>query len=233
MTWIKTNERFVAFFDIMGFKNLVNSEKHENVLKVMEELSDFVKSVIDSKHFDEDDSMIKTSIFSDSILIVSNNNSINCAANLMTHSAFLIEKATEMGIPLKGSIAYGKFTADFEKSLFIGQPLIDAFLLQEELFVYSMVIHHTFETYLTGQEYGEEKFPNNIRWYRDITPFKNGKSKHYHLNWLFYTVDDIKMRDGFRTLVSDFYKSVSGKTRAYVDNSIDLFDKMAEQLDLT
>lgn len=223
--WPKTSDRFVAFFDIMGFKNLVNSKNHDEVIKLMDGIAKYVQ-IIDSRMFSDSGSMIKTTFFSDSILIITNNNSLESAIHIMIHSAMLFEKVLSYGIPIKGCISFGKFTADFEKSLFVGQPLIDSFLLQEELYLYSIILHHSFETFMSYKKYGEGEFPNNPRWIKYLTPFKNGRAFHYHINWLYYTKLGKLEKDKYFMLLNKYYNSISGKTRAYVDNTLDLYDKM-------
>lgn len=230
MKWENTNNRFIAFFDIMGFKNLVQYTSHEKIVKLMTDISFIVKNMDSAKFGDENDA-VRTTIFSDSILIVSNNDSINSAAHLMFQSAYLYRKCIELNIPIKGCISYGKFTADFDKSIFFGQPLIDAYLLQEELSIYSIVLHHSFESHLVGQTYGEEIFPNNVRWTKHLTPFKNGRSNHYHLNWCFYERnEDYKLLGQKRDLLNKFYSTVSGRTRSYVDNTLVIFEEMIKPL---
>lgn len=227
MKWENTDNRFVAYFDIMGFKNLVQNNSHEKIVKLMTGISTVVKSMDSESFGDDPNNIVKTSIFSDSIIIVSNNDSISSAAHVMWQSAYLYRKCLELGIPIKGSIAYGKFTADFDKSIFFGQPLIDAYLLEEELNLYSVVLHHSFESYLLGKVYGKHKFPDNIRWFKHLTPFKNGRSNHYHLNWIFYLPDEEQEKiEEKRDLLSKYYNSVSGKTRCYVDNTLTLFEEM-------
>lgn len=228
MEWINTNNRFVAFFDIMGFKNLVSTRTHEEVIKLMEVISAFAK-IIDNNKFKEY-SILKTTIFSDSIIIISSDDSIDSAIHIMLASSLLVEKTIELGIPIKGSISYGMFTANFEKSLFIGQPLIDAFLLQEELFLYSVVMHHTFETYLFNKEYGDQKISESSRWFKHLTPLKNGKVWHYHLNWTYYSINNLDKKKLFKNNIHNFYNTLSGKTRGYVDNTLDIFAKMTENI---
>jgi hypothetical protein len=225
MEWEKTNYRFIAFLDIMGFKNLVNSSTHEHVIMQMEKISIIAKK-INSTEFRGTDS--KTAIFSDSILIISKNDTVESAIKLMLDTSYLVGKAFELGIPLKGSIAYGKFTADFDNSLFIGQPLIDAYILQEELYLYSVVFHNTFEAFLYNKEYDGKKFYENKRWYKYLTPLKNGMTNHYHLNWAFYVTDTKDEKKEYQNYVLNFYNTVSGKTRTYVDNTLNLYNKMTE-----
>ena len=227
MNWKKTNNRFIAYFDIMGFKNRVQQSTHGETLALMEKFASYVKSM-DSSKFEniKTDTTIRTTIFSDSIIIISNSNSIHTAANIMLHSAFLIRHALELGIPIRGCLSYGKFTADFEKSVFFGQPLIDSYLLEEELQMYSVVLHHSFESFIDGKKYGGKIFPENGRIVKYLTVFKNGKSSHYHLNWPKYLS---KFADGkedvkYRAHISFFYKTISGPTRAFVDNTIAFYD---------
>ena len=226
MEWENTTNRHIAFFDIMGFKNLVQYNEHEHIVKLMTDISAIIKNM-DTVKFGNNNNTVKTTIFSDSILIVSNNNSVDSAAHLMFQASYLFKKCLELHIPIKGCISYGKFTADFEKSIFFGQPLIDAYLLEEELNVYSIVLHHSFESHLTGQEYGKAIFPKNKRWIKHLTTFKNGKSNHYHLNWPFYIAEEkISNFERQHSLLNKFYNTVSGKTRNYVDNTLELFEKM-------
>lgn len=231
MKWTTTNNRGIAFFDIMGFKNRVSVTEHEMVIKLMEELSAYVKG-INSETFGNIESPIRTTIFSDSVLIISSDDSIEAGIHLMLCSSYLMQKAIDLGIPLKGCISYGKFTADFDKSLFIGQPLIDAYLLQEELSLYSIIIHHSFESHLCNKEYSGDTFPENVRWIKFMTIFKSGKANHYHLNWLFYGDRKTERYEKNRDKLSQFYHTVSGKTRAYVDNTMELYEKMITSLTL-
>ncbi|AWA30945.1 hypothetical protein HYN48_13145 [Flavobacterium magnum] len=233
MKWNDTDNRFVAFFDIMGFKNLVQTKSHANILKQMRQLAAIV-NYIDSQEIvsKNSQSVLKSTIFSDSIILISNNNTVSSAANIMLHSSLLMTVAIRLGIPMKGCIAHGKFTADFENSIFFGQPLIDAYLLEEELSLYSIVLHNSFENHLINKYYGGYKFRDNIRWFKYLTPLKVGKSQHYHLNWIFYgfllneKVDNSTKIEEFRKLINNFYLTVSGRTRSYVDNTVDFFEQL-------
>lgn len=231
MEWRITNNRFIAFFDIMGFKNLVQTHRHQDVLNLMKKIADFVQ-IIDSNGFKSRGSRteIKTVIFSDSIVLMSNNDTIGSAINVMVHSSLLYQFAMSLKIPLKACISHGKFSADFNKSVFFGQPLIDAYLLQEEMNLYSIVLHHSFEKKLGSKKYSGLTFYESPRWIKHMTPFKGGKSNHYHLNWLFYDIEfDSKSPERVKKIeenLNDFYCSLSGKTRAYVDNTLILFEKM-------
>lgn len=71
--------------------------------------------------------------FSDSILI-SVNGIDEKKFNLLSKATIcLMHVAMSMQIPIKGVIAQGMFSYDKENELYFGKPLVDAYLLHEEL----------------------------------------------------------------------------------------------------
>ena len=232
MDWIVTNNRFIGFFDIMGFSNLVYTNTHKTVLKKLEKLSSYVKGLDNSEFGQEGDiTILKTAIFSDSLIFITDNDSVDAGIHLLLICAKVYELCCKLGIPIKGSFSHGEFTADFEKSLFFGKPLIEAYQLEEELHLYSAVLHHSFEKKLINEEYSNAELSNNIRLIKYKTPLKGGKSWHYHLNWIFYSelIKDKKLnRKPIDLWIQNFYKTVSGKTRQYVDNTEEFTNRLME-----
>ncbi|QMU28117.1 hypothetical protein HUW48_08685 [Adhaeribacter radiodurans] len=171
-------------------------------------------------------SILKTTVFSDSIIFITNGSTIDDGNHIMIQSALFIDSCLKGGIPIKGCISQGKFTADFDNSLFFGQPLIDAYLLQEEMDVYSVVLHHSFELMMKHKKILGREFHESIRWLNYKNSFKGGASYHYHLNWVAYLVDLMKKDiNDVKTEASYFYNSISGSKRKYVDNTMDFIEK--------
>ena len=115
-------------------------------------------------------------------------------------------------IPLKGAIAYGLFTADFQKSSFFGRPLVDAYELAKEIFFYGAILHNSFEQYLHN---------NNMIWTDIILktksiPLKNGSVTHSYIDWQVHTDENTNK---LQSIINSLYRSVSGSTRQYVDNT--------------
>jgi hypothetical protein len=154
-------------------------------------------------------------IFSDSILFISRSNSIYDAQKQMYIASYFLYHTFRAGIPTKGAIAYGTFTADFKKSNFFGRPLIDAYLLAEEVDFYGAIYHHTFENYMKDKK---ESFPSAITG-RKTLPLKSGRITHTYATWDFHNDSN----DTKQYIVGSFYNTVSGKPRKYVDNSIDVY----------
>ena len=148
----ETADRFIAYFDIMGFKDRVYREGHEEVQKMMDTVAEAVQYINKMKGIKENDGVIceknppiKAVTFSDSILFVAEGGSAKNMNLLLLISRVFLRLMFENRIPIKGALSYGRFTANFEKSQFFGRPLVDAYRLAEETYFYGATLHHRFE----------------------------------------------------------------------------------------
>lgn len=228
-TWNKTCNRFVAFLDIMGFRDRVYRESHEDVKKMLESFQPTIGGIdnrakillaMERKNLNREKKILKTPIirvvsFSDSIILISNDDSLDSASQILSVVIIIISEAMNKNIPIKGAIAYGEQTADFKKSLHFGKPLIDAFELQNELLLYGIVLHHSFEKKIIEENY-LELFGDELI-YKYPVPMKGGKITHYIVNWVCLYGRKFDLVD----FISQFYKNVSGPPRQYVDNTLD------------
>ncbi len=224
--WESTCERYVAFLDIMGFRDMVFRESHEKIKEMFECLRPTIESIrkeanaiigkerVKTKNTPTTYSTIFPISFSDSIILFSSNNSNQSALLMIVNVAIILSEAMKNGVAMKGSIAYGEMTAEIEggKSLYFGKPLIDAFELQQEVELYSAVLHHTAEKALV--EFGSVHILDGGLVKKYFVPMKSGKINHYTINWDFMTDKSID-------LVNALYEKVSGKPRKYVDNTLD------------
>ena len=224
-------ERFVVFLDIMGFKDRVARSNAEDLYRELTEfnlaitkiINSFKQNVAESVSEQNDTSVtmllgdndsIKLAQFSDSIVLFSNNNSgenlrkISEAAKKIMLCAINREKP----IPLKGALAEGLITCDTTKQLFFGQALIDAFLLEENVQYYGIVVHHSAEKSVIKLQ--DEHLFRNCE-----VPLKSGKIEHYELVWHDDPETDISAGlDRIRLSVSD-------SPRKYVDNTKSIYKK--------
>jgi hypothetical protein len=229
MNWENTSDRYVAFFDIMGFKDFVFRNSHDLVLKKMEELS-IVIHPIKSKFEEKTSKSIENEgilnaltrpiVFSDSIVFVSNTANEDDLSTILFNCSWFINKCVISNIPVKGAISKGRFTADFNNSLYFGQPLIDAYLLQESVIYYGCIIDNLVEReFITYNNAYQRACLTKYK-----TPFAKGRINHYNLNWLKGNDNlDNEVTEAFNHL-NDFYYSVHGETRLYVDNTIEFMN---------
>jgi hypothetical protein len=208
-----TQERFVTFLDIMGFKDRVARNSHQQILEDLQQLSNYV-----SEEIKESDQFTFT-MFSDSLIIFSNDVSQETFISIIKLSNSVVKKSISLGLPIKGAIAKGECTTRFgEKMLFFGQPIIDAFVLEEDVEMYNIVLHNTVETYATALSQKEILFDCEVK-------LKGGKSHHYVLAWFAKNIQEGK--DNLR----EIRNSVSGAPRRYIDNTlkcIETYEKPAD-----
>ena len=123
-------------------------------------------------------------------------------------------------IPLKGAIAYGDIVVNDDLNLFCGQPIIDAYLLEEDLQYMGVVFHHTFEDGF--YKLSDTQYKRVSNWVKEIkTPFKYGKRTHLNLD---YRISGLKTYDLKKHVETQRFYS-SGDARKYVDNTLDVLGK--------
>ena len=175
-----TADRFVAFLDIMGFKDRVARTNHAQLLEQLTNFNREITSYIGKYKNSE----IQLAQFSDSIVLFSNDTTSISLQTLAEVTRGIMQTAINLQIPMKGAIAQGKITCDIPKQLFFGQALIDAYLLEENINYYGILVHHTAEKSVLT-------LIDNKKIFKDIkAPLKSGKISHFELSW--YNNDDNK-----------------------------------------
>ena len=235
--WKPTCNRFVAFLDIMGFREMVLRKSHEDVREMLESLYPTIEIMKEetTKRFKRDANKDKEHkpdvitgvlpiLFSDSIIFVSSDDSSESAYEILLYSMWILNQAITDGIPMKGAIAHGEQTAYLEKSLCFGKPLIDAYELQQELQIYGVILHHTMEKHLIENNFihSIEKDKYISKW--DV-PMKSGDITHYLVNWASESMTEKEVLD----MITKLYVSVSGNPRLYVDNTLDFVHWVIEK----
>jgi hypothetical protein len=236
--WKKTCKRFVAFFDVMGFKDLSYRSSHRIVLSTMNRLVDGIRQIEDAESnklvkrrgrprapknwLDFEGVAIRPVVFSDSILLVSSDNSKASANHLVLTAQWLTGYCINSGIPVKAAVALGTMTCDFERSIFCGRPLIDAYLLQDDMQAYGVVLHHSAE--------GVRLAPRGALPYVKVStitvPMRSGSVRHSVLDWSLQ-LKSPTAKNALKSL-GRLYKTVSGSSRRYVDNTASCLSQIAQ-----
>ena len=214
--WPTTTNRFVAFIDIMGFKDMVARTPHDKIYEMMKNIEFTQKAVTNYEWTDNKLNLVKTTAYSDSIMVYSKDDSSDATYSFLCSVCSLSMDLLKDSIPHKGAIAFGKMTSDWKRSIFFGQPLIDAYLLQEELYFYGILIHGSAEEKIEFHKI-KDIFLKNY-----LCPLKNGSSNHLvfdppavHLN--------IPADESYRESVYNGIKKLryvtSGHLRKYIDNT--------------
>lgn len=217
--WQKTANRYVGFIDIMGFKDLVARSTHEEIYVMMQQIENAKRSNENTKWYgNDDDQKVRSTFYSDSIILYSKDDSEKSASVINSTISSLTHDLISSGIPHKGSLAFGKMTLDDEKSIFFGQPLIDAYLLQEELVMYGIVVHSSAESHIENL-----KMKDSLFIFDYLCPFKGGNSHHLTIPPIFAGEDsneeDKEEQELLMKGVKEFRFKTSGHLRKYIDNT--------------
>ena len=223
----KTNKRFIAFFDILGFKDMVIKLSHAEVLKKLVLIKNHTKKLENLK-FDKEKvtkagispnaDQTKSVTFSDSIIFFSKGNTKEDFFKILIDSYSVLKTALNNDIAIKGAISYGDVTVDFENSLFFGQPIIDAYLLHEDLHMLDVVLDHNCENQVNS--FGELKIiSQNIRF--EKIKMKYGSTSHTLI------VNNRSIHERIKSL-EKLYHMTSGKPRMYIDNSLEYYKKIGK-----
>ncbi|RYY45118.1 MAG: hypothetical protein EOO06_17065 [Chitinophagaceae bacterium] len=223
--WNITDKRFVAFFDILGFKDLVANNTHKAVLEKLDSLK---KTILRFENLGEekrleayklDKNQSKSVTFSDSIIFFSKGETFKDLVKILLDSYGTIKFAIEKGLAIKGGISFGEITVDFEQSLFFGQPIIDAYLLHEELQMITAIMDNNFEVKLKTFD-TDTLITNMIIDYK--ANLKSGRITH-------------KLMKPFRKNIptriqslTKLYDLTSGRPRLYIDNTIEFLKSIPE-----
>lgn len=125
------NEKIIAYFDILGYKELIERSKLEDVRDKMYGLLDKVNNLTNNPNIDVySKNDLDYIIFSDSIIIYSNDISIKSFLNICFTSNVLMYFSFLEGLPLRGAISHGEFYVDKDKNIFFGKALVNAYMTE-------------------------------------------------------------------------------------------------------
>jgi len=148
---MNTDKKFIVFLDILGFKDLVKNNTHGVLLDIFKKflfLNQYklangqINQSASSQDelFNTDISKVHLISISDSIVLYSNDDSIDSFINIVNAASTLLNVGLKEGLPLRGGISCGEFSAilkepinqkfDFSRQLLLGKALIDAYELE-------------------------------------------------------------------------------------------------------
>lgn len=210
--WDADVPRLILYADFMGFKNRIFSSEHKDLKSLLITFNESWHKKLQPLQISGD---LKFVQFSDSILLVANGTNTKMF-NLITKAATcMIHEALKINFGIKGVIAQGVFSFDENKGLYFGRPLVDAYLLHEEIKYYGIVVHHSAENTV------KINISNNNPYSKNDVYIERGKVAHYHLCW---NLLDTNLAPKDITYMCNSWldaieETVSGSPRQYIDRT--------------
>ncbi len=210
--WSEDVPRLILYADFMGFKNRVFSTNHEELKALLEAFNESWHKKLQPLQIGGN---LKFVQFSDSILVVVNGTNEKMF-NLITKAAIsMMHEALKINFGIKGVIAQGTFSFDESKGLYFGRPLVDAYLLHEEIKYYGIVVHHSVENTV------KTNLSNSNPYSRKDIYIEKGKVAHYHLCWnlVDHKLASKDITDICNSWLDAIEETVSGTPRQYIDRT--------------
>lgn len=150
MSDIEYKECYVAFLDILGFKDLIKTEAFDKILGIFRALSDDGFKTAFFRAADKKDDMygkyndtlmaVNVHVMSDSIVVSAPCDSPYALETLIDVCMFLQIKLFDLDEPvlMRGAVAKGEYYCN--DSVVFGRGMVDAYLYQENYSVYPRII---------------------------------------------------------------------------------------------
>lgn len=179
---IELSNHVVAFLDILGFKALIKNEdlkfiadKYRELLKIIEKAVAHVNN-----------NTCKYYVFSDSIMLISNDDSEDAFLDLIRFAWRVLQLSIFYKLPIRGGISYGKIYFNESKNIFIGQAIVDAVQLESKQewigIMLDEKVSEKYENIFSKERYLGEFYDDLLCKYR--VPLKNGiYSMSRVINW--------------------------------------------------
>lgn len=196
---------------------MVLKSTHEEVLAKLRNLKKMESDLYETIDLIGNLNDIRMVNFSDSFIIFSKDDSISCFYNFLIMVRGFFMCILEEGLCVKSGIAYGKLTVQQNANIFFGQPLIDAYLIEEDVNYLGAVCHHSIQKYLRKNKLENDQRIENVLTTL-TTPLKSGLIKHLNLLWFEMHHSKLPFENTSK-LLEDLYYTVSGSPRRYLDNT--------------
>lgn len=241
---------FVAFLDILGFKDLVKNNDTEALFSIYNNsivaLNKFLQTEWNGDYRPPHvrEPVIKTFIVSDSIVIYSEKNDIASFLKIVSYIHSLIGNLIVEGLPVRGALSFGDFI-DFSsigQNILLGKSIVKSYELEiRQQWAGCVIDDSCFEHF--GFDVNHDPIHPYLKdWHSFIkydVPLKSGgdysqNSSHYVINWpLVFLEERMQVRFLSREIVersfSENGKSISGtEIQQKIKNTLDFCNYSAK-----
>lgn len=127
----KYQERWIAFFDILGFRSLIEKSIDElRLYMLVESYYEVLNELKEKCNYYEGHELIYQ-WFSDSFIFYSRDGSAQSYVIIQQAAKHFLESNIYNRIPLRGAVAFGNLYVEEDKSIVIGPSLVEAYLYCE------------------------------------------------------------------------------------------------------
>lgn len=181
-----TKNRFVAFLDIMGTKNILASNNGAKGIY------DLYTELDDATQIYRSDLIV--TYYSDSIIAASFDDTIQGFESIVLYCAMIEACCIRKGYAVNGAVSFGSITIDTKRNIWLGEPLSKVYEMQNRLFFYGIVLDEKAKN--KSEEFGELPIAFTLHISDLVTemmiPIKDEGWKMYScVNWFEFISDKV------------------------------------------
>lgn len=120
---LRYTKRWFAYFDLLGFSNLVRNNEIFQVLPLYE----IALNALEQKANPKRRNGISYSWFSDTFIIFTKGGSLEEFALIEQVARLFFQKLILNSLPVRGALTFGNLYTHLEKNIFLGEALMDAY----------------------------------------------------------------------------------------------------------
>ena len=230
---MQSNKRYVAHFDMLGFKTAVlrNQKEAWGALSDLQACMSKIErmGLIDLSKGETIEDRVKCYIFSDSILMFTLGDSRADLMSILIFASQLFGDSLHACVPLRGGIAFGDFLVDLDLHLFCGVPFVRAYELGERAQWSGIVVDDNIAEHCTKHgdptTYGGKS--TLIKW--DVPLKNNNKESQWVINWPLVLKKSWKVKPPISA--EEYYQAFEGLFGPYNDLQLDVKAKYENTVD--
>lgn len=224
-----TRNRFVAYFDIMGFKSMLRKYSIDEIYGQFQDLLDGIQNKLKTHK------LLAYSAFSDLIVVITEDDSDKSFTQLADAALMLMQDTFfHYKWGMSGCIARGEVTYDKERNIFIGQPIVDAYLISEDIDFYGVVIHESayddVKKYIVRKKKQYKSSHLEYLFKEERIYFKSGFYSECHLRWFDFDLVKIynpqKTHELITSNLDEMLNCIHGRARRYIENTKDVINRI-------
>ncbi|MFA5055705.1 MAG: hypothetical protein WC562_05965 [Dehalococcoidia bacterium] len=227
--------RSVAFLDVLGFKQLVNSTSAEelglaytaasnNLGRLIRPLMEPGKEPTFFPSRDLEKPYCIKHTFSDSIILVSHDDTEQSALELLIYTLRVVQTLMVQKFLVRGGVSFGDMYINIKDAIFVGKALTEAWELEEKQEWAGVTINNNLESKFPSIFNGTRNFGDilNCLFPKYSVPMKSGAIEElYTINWRW----NLFVKNGTKVL---FPNASDWATKRKVDNSLTYAKKMRD-----
>jgi hypothetical protein len=127
----ETTQSWIAYFDILGFKSMIEYENESIALQVLKSKIDEVINKLE-EDIDSKDERVDFQFYADTFIIYSKSEKINDYPLLVRVSKNFINNCIYEKLPVRGAISYGELIFGHRRKIILGKAFLESYVYGED-----------------------------------------------------------------------------------------------------